>query len=32
MQRAENFKTYVEPVASKLGAAMCAHRVAVDAG
>jgi len=32
MQKAENFKTYVEPVADKLGAAMGATRAAVDAG
>ena len=32
MQKAENFKTYIEPVADKLGAAMGASRAAVDAG
>jgi len=32
MQKAENFKTYVEPVVSKLGATMCAHWPVVDAG
>ncbi len=32
MQNAENFKTYIEPVADKLGAAMGASRAAVDAG
>ena len=32
MQNAENFKTYVEPVADALGAAMGASRAAVDAG
>jgi electron transfer flavoprotein alpha subunit len=32
MQKAENFKTYIEPVANKLGAAMGASRAAVDAG
>jgi electron transfer flavoprotein alpha subunit len=32
MQRAENFKTYIEPIADKLGAAMGASRAAVDAG
>ena len=31
MQKAENFKTYIEPVADKLGAAMGASRAAVDA-
>src|SRR5260370_7831109 len=30
MQKAENFKTYIEPVADKLGAAMGASRTAVD--
>src|SRR5271166_2411686 len=30
MQKAENFKTYIEPVADKLGAAMGASRAAVD--
>src|SRR3984893_9704124 len=32
MQKAENFKTYIEPVADQLGAAMGASRAAVDAG
>jgi electron transfer flavoprotein alpha subunit len=32
MQNAENFKTYIEPVANRLGAAMGASRAAVDAG
>jgi electron transfer flavoprotein alpha subunit len=32
MQNAENFKTYIEPVADKLGAAVGASRAAVDAG
>ena len=32
MQNVENFKTYIEPVADKLGAAMGASRAAVDAG
>jgi len=32
MQNAENFKTYIEPVADALGAAMGASRAAVDAG
>ncbi|HKN30987.1 MAG TPA: FAD-binding protein [Roseiarcus sp.] len=32
MQKAENFKTYIEPVADKLGAAVGASRAAVDAG
>jgi electron transfer flavoprotein alpha subunit len=32
MQKAENFKTFIEPVADKLGAAMGASRAAVDAG
>ncbi len=32
MQKAENFKAYIEPVADKLGAAMGASRAAVDAG
>src|SRR5260370_670033 len=32
MQKAENFRTYIEPVADKLGAAMGASRAAVDAG
>src|SRR5271165_6483017 len=30
MQKAENFKTYIEPVADKLGAALGASRAAVD--
>jgi electron transfer flavoprotein alpha subunit len=32
MQKAENFKTLIEPIADKLGAAMGATRAAVDAG
>ena len=32
MQKAENLKTYIEPVADRLGAAMGASRAAVDAG
>jgi len=32
MQKAENFKTFIEPVADQLGAAMGASRAAVDAG
>ncbi|MBL8575374.1 MAG: FAD-binding protein [Hyphomicrobiaceae bacterium] len=32
MANSENFKTYIEPVADKLGAAMGASRAAVDAG
>jgi electron transfer flavoprotein alpha subunit len=32
MQNAENFATYIEPVADKLGAAIGASRAAVDAG
>jgi electron transfer flavoprotein alpha subunit len=32
MQSRENFTTYIEPVADKLGAAMGASRAAVDAG
>jgi electron transfer flavoprotein alpha subunit len=32
MQTAENFKTYIEPIADQLGAAMGASRAAVDAG
>jgi electron transfer flavoprotein alpha subunit len=32
MQKAENFNTYIQPVADKLGAAMGASRAAVDAG
>jgi electron transfer flavoprotein alpha subunit len=32
MQKAENFKLYIEPIADKLGAAMGASRAAVDAG
>jgi len=32
MQNGDNFKTYIEPVADKLGAAVGASRAAVDAG
>ena len=32
MAKAENFKTYIEPIADRLGAAMGASRAAVDAG
>jgi electron transfer flavoprotein alpha subunit len=32
MQNGENFKTYIEPIADKLGAAVGASRAAVDAG
>ncbi len=32
MQNAENFKTFIEPIADQLGAAMGASRAAVDAG
>ncbi|MBV1701154.1 MAG: FAD-binding protein [Hyphomicrobiales bacterium] len=32
MQNSENFKTYIEPIADQLGAAMGASRAAVDAG
>ncbi len=32
MGNGENFKTYIEPVAERLGAAMGASRAAVDAG
>jgi electron transfer flavoprotein alpha subunit len=32
MQNSENFKTYIEPIADRLGAAMGASRAAVDAG
>jgi electron transfer flavoprotein alpha subunit len=32
MQNADNFKTYIEPVADRLNAAMGASRAAVDAG
>ena len=32
LQNSENFRTYIEPIADKLGAAMGASRAAVDAG
>ena len=32
MGNGENFKTYIEPIATRLGAAMGASRAAVDAG
>jgi electron transfer flavoprotein alpha subunit len=32
LQNSENFKTYIEPIADRLGAAMGASRAAVDAG